>query len=157
MTAEQRQSVTHLIHDQRRSLLAPTIAAKPLQLHCVSAGFSSTSNLIDKSSSNTAESSSSAQMFEASIGQPQVGPNIDHRQQIELVARQRVADQLRKRTVVNKQRKNRTCRKCAVSECPGKRRVSDCKNPCRDCGKVECPGRNSHKLHLTCQEVAGER
>ena len=49
-------------------------------------------------------------------------------------------------------RKRRTCRKCAVIDCPGSQKVSNCKSGCRDCGRVDCRGRNPKRLHKTCFE-----
>ncbi|EKM75414.1 hypothetical protein AGABI1DRAFT_64645 [Agaricus bisporus var. burnettii JB137-S8] len=49
-------------------------------------------------------------------------------------------------------RRRRTCRKCALPDCKGKRAVVDCRNKCQDCGEFQCRGRNSRKLHLTCRE-----
>ncbi|KAJ6552381.1 hypothetical protein B0H10DRAFT_1824353 [Mycena sp. CBHHK59/15] len=53
-----------------------------------------------------------------------------------------------------KARQERTCRKCAVQDCPGKGNVKWCRNPCRDCGKAgpdkTCSGRNSKKPNYSC-------
>ncbi|KAJ6560524.1 hypothetical protein DFH09DRAFT_1083397 [Mycena vulgaris] len=53
-----------------------------------------------------------------------------------------------------KQRRERTCRKCAVPECPGRGNVKSCRNRCRDCGKAgqdfSCKGRDSKKPNITC-------
>ncbi|KIM37652.1 hypothetical protein M413DRAFT_20280 [Hebeloma cylindrosporum] len=67
------------------------------------------------------------------------------------VARKRVADALAAQgPPTKKARKPRTCTKCAQPECPGKQRVSNCRNPCRDCGRVQCRGRNSKRLNEPC-------
>ncbi|KAJ6458595.1 hypothetical protein C8R47DRAFT_1081642 [Mycena vitilis] len=61
------------------------------------------------------------------------------------------------REPVTKPRKIRTCRKCGIATCKGKRGWTDCTNKCRDCGKsgsdLSCKGRNPNKPLLTCQEV----
>ena len=53
-----------------------------------------------------------------------------------------------------KARRERTCCKCGVKDCPGKGSVKSCRYPCRDCGKagqdVTCKGRNSKKPNYTC-------
>ncbi|KAJ7624198.1 hypothetical protein DFH06DRAFT_1008444, partial [Mycena polygramma] len=61
------------------------------------------------------------------------------------------------REPVTKPRKIRTCRKCGIATCKGKRGWTDCTNKCRDCGKsgsdLSCKGRNPNKPLLTCQQV----
>lgn len=149
LTSSQRRSVTNLIRDPQRSEITPIVAAKPVQLHCVSSGFSNISFPTDSLSENP-----TTRNVPLSSQSPQTtadgGPRLDYAQQIEMRAQQRVSAQIQKVKPVNKIRKPRTCKKCARADCSGKRRVADCKNPCRDCGEVECQGRNSRKLHLPC-------
>ncbi|KAF5374661.1 hypothetical protein D9615_009012 [Tricholomella constricta] len=49
-----------------------------------------------------------------------------------------------------KKRKGRTCRKCGVDACPGKKSVDLCRTPCRDCSKQICRGRNPNRPTRPC-------
>jgi len=46
--------------------------------------------------------------------------------------------------------KHQTCCKCALIDCPGSQKVSNCENRCHDCGRLDCQGRNAKHLHKTC-------
>ena len=59
--------------------------------------------------------------------------------------------QPKKKPKPDKQREGRTCRRCGIRTCPGKKSVDGCKNPCRDCGKMDCPGRNPKRPKRTCR------
>jgi hypothetical protein len=67
------------------------------------------------------------------------------------LSRKRAAASLPKPTR-EKKRQERTCRKCAHPECPGRARVGYCKNGCRDCSKVDCKGRNPKRPNKSCSE-----
>jgi hypothetical protein len=58
--------------------------------------------------------------------------------------------QPKKKPKSEKPREGRTCRRCGIRACPGKKSVNSCKNPCRDCGKMDCPGRNPKRPKRTC-------
>lgn len=66
------------------------------------------------------------------------------------VARERVLNDLEKVKSISKPRHGRTCRKCAIPLCPGRKNVKSCTNHCQDCGKVECQGRNPKRPTRTC-------
>jgi hypothetical protein len=68
------------------------------------------------------------------------------------LARQRVVTHIQQSKPAKKDHKRRTCPKCALVECPGSQRASNCRNKCRDCGEASCRGRNSKRLHKTCRE-----
>ncbi|KAJ7099008.1 hypothetical protein C8R44DRAFT_748066 [Mycena epipterygia] len=54
---------------------------------------------------------------------------------------------------VKKQRKGRTCAKCAQEDCDGKKAASLCHNPCRHCKKHSCRGRNSKTPNKVCTDA----
>ena len=58
--------------------------------------------------------------------------------------------QPKKKPKSGKPREGRTCRRCGIHTCPGKKSVNSCKNPCQDCGRVDCPGRNPKRPKRTC-------
>jgi hypothetical protein len=70
----------------------------------------------------------------------------------EMLSRTRVQSTIANVNPAPTHRKRRTCRKCALTDCPGSQKVSNCKNACRDCGRVDCRGRNARRLHKTCFE-----
>lgn len=61
-----------------------------------------------------------------------------------------VPTQPKKKPKSDKPREGRTCRRCGIRTCPGKKSVDSCKNPCRDCGKMDCLGRNPKRPKRTC-------
>lgn len=61
-----------------------------------------------------------------------------------------VPTQPKKKPKSDKPREGRTCRRCGIRTCPGKKSVASCKDPCRDCGKMDCPGRNPKRPKRTC-------
>ncbi|XP_006455796.1 hypothetical protein AGABI2DRAFT_76999 [Agaricus bisporus var. bisporus H97] len=143
LTSEQRRPVAQMVHNPNRSRIVPPVTPRPLQPYRALTGFSEhEASDLHPPSLNTIPASTD--------------PTANYTQQIEIRVQQRVATRLQKKTPINKTRRPRTCKKCANPNCPGKRRVQDCRNPCQDCGKVDCAGRNSHKLHLPCpySEVA---
>jgi hypothetical protein len=71
---------------------------------------------------------------------------------LDFLARQRVVTHIQKSKPAKKDRKRRTCPKCALIACPGSQKASNCQNKCRDCGESSCRGRNSKRLHKTCRE-----
>ena len=71
---------------------------------------------------------------------------------LDFLARQRVIAHIQTSKPAKKDRKRRTCPKCALVACPGSQKASNCRNKCRDCGETCCRGRNSKKLHKTCRE-----
>lgn len=58
--------------------------------------------------------------------------------------------QPKKKPKGDKPREGRTCRRCGIRTCPGKKSVNSCKNPCQDCGKMDCSGRNPKRPKRTC-------
>jgi hypothetical protein len=158
LTADDRRPVAHLVHNPSRSLIAPSIAAKPLQVHRVTTGFANSSSAVTAPTQPIQIFSSiqgSSSDFPAYAPESIPNDTPGYETQIVLASEQRVSTQQQRKAVTHKPRKGRTCRKCAIGDCPGRRRVQDCQNQCRDCGRVECAGRNSHKLHLTCWEAQG--
>jgi hypothetical protein len=71
---------------------------------------------------------------------------------LDFLARQRVVTHIKESKPAKKDRKRRTCPKCALIACPGSQKASNCRNKCRDCGETSCRGRNSKRLHKTCRE-----
>ena len=71
---------------------------------------------------------------------------------LNLLAHQRVVTHIQQSKPAKKDRKRRTCSKCALVACPGSQRASNCRNKCRDCGEASCRGRNSKRLQKTCRE-----
>ena len=71
---------------------------------------------------------------------------------LDFLARQRVITHIQTSKPAKKDRKRRTCAKCALVACPGSQKASNCRNKCRDCGETCCRGRNSKRLHKTCRE-----
>ena len=69
---------------------------------------------------------------------------------MDLVARQHVASKSKQVSPQKKARKTRTCRKCGIHGCPGRRMVSLCRNTCQDCGKLDCQGRNPSRAEKPC-------
>lgn len=70
----------------------------------------------------------------------------------------RVEEQLTSATTITKRpRKTRTCRKCGIPSCKGKRGWTDCENKCRDCGKsgrdLSCKGRNPDYPDRPCDKA----
>ncbi|KAJ7193618.1 hypothetical protein GGX14DRAFT_378783, partial [Mycena pura] len=67
------------------------------------------------------------------------------------------ATQFRSEASAKRERQSRTCRKCAIDECPGKGKVDYCVNKCRDCGKAgqdkSCIGRNPKFKTKKCFEA----
>ena len=82
-------------------------------------------------------------------------PSDGNRTLIELLARKQVAEAILQRQQVTKKkvRKPRTCAKCAILGCPGRKAVRNCRNPCQDCRKVDCQGRNSKRPSRPCWHV----
>ncbi len=76
--------------------------------------------------------------------------------QLQLVARRRVVQsaQLRQSSPRNqpRTRKDRTCRKCGIPGCSGRKQVSLCQNKCQDCGIMSCRGRNSKCPKKSCYD-----
>src|ERR1700733_3986515 len=50
-----------------------------------------------------------------------------------------------------KKRQQQTCRKCAILDCAGSQKVSNCKNRCQDCKNIVCQGHNPKRPNKTCQ------
>lgn len=91
----------------------------------------------------------------AATNQPTPSSN-NNRMLVEMLSRKRVADSiLQRQPVTKKARKARTCGKCAVPGCPGRKAVQNCRNPCQDCKRVDCKGRNTKRLSRPCWYVPG--
>lgn len=177
LSANIRRPLSLAIHDPRRSEHAPAVPDQRRQLHHVPSGLrhvlmpqqiaASASHpgiptepavLWERSRSLQAtESGEPAPMDVDTAQDPIPGPSIaahyDNREQVDLLARQRVTDAIEKRKPAHAPRKRRTCRKCALRDCPGSQKVSNCRNPCRDCGNVSCNGRNPKNLDKPCSDA----
>jgi hypothetical protein len=155
LSAGVRKPLSLAIHDPLRSTRAPAIPQNQLRLHHVTKGLLEVST----TPSNSGNTSNSLDSLPDPSPMAQVGsgtvplsssPTHDNRMQIELLARQRVADSVARAKPVKVPRKRRTCRKCAIFGCPGSQKVSNCRNSCRDCNLVSCRGRNPKHLDKTC-------
>jgi len=90
-------------------------------------------------------SSGSSQMTSTTVS------TMDH-STLDFLARQRVVTHIQNSKPAKKDRKRRICPKCALVECRGSQKASNCRNKCRDCGQTSCRGRNSKRLNKTCRE-----
>jgi hypothetical protein len=164
LSADARKPLSLVIHDPLRSTRAPAIPHNQLRLHHAAKGLldiPSNSSLGNKSfpgpSPNNltlvpTTSESVPNMVGTSSGTVPLStsPSHDNRLQVELLARQRVADSVARAKPLEVPRKRRTCCKCAIFGCPGSQKVSNCRNPCRDCNLVSCQGRNPKRLDRKC-------
>ena len=159
LSAEVRKPLSLVIHDPLRSSKAPAIPHNQLRLHHATKGLLDISTTATFSNLSLPTPSPMAQVPTSSIpntvGTSETVPlstsqSHDNRMQIELLARQCVADSVARAKPVKVPRKRRTCRKCAIFGCPGSQKVSNCRNPCQDCNIVSCRGRNPKHLNKTC-------
>ncbi|KAF8056942.1 hypothetical protein FPV67DRAFT_1637573 [Lyophyllum atratum] len=140
MTNRVRQPVRNAIRDPQRSRYAPPAPERQLQLHTVNGGLLSMPAFPEPpiTTSSRLTLDNMASLFSGGA-----------RSTADALARKRAAD-----TLVGppekRPRKPRTCRKCAVEKCPGRRNINLCKSQCRDCGNVACRGRNSKDPNKPC-------
>lgn len=86
-----------------------------------------------------------AQMLNESTGPKGNNPSLYSQ-----LASNRAREVIARPGTTKKERKKRTCPKCAKAECDGKKGASLCKNACRDCGQRSCRGRNSKAPTKKC-------
>ncbi|KAJ6612877.1 hypothetical protein B0H10DRAFT_2050822, partial [Mycena sp. CBHHK59/15] len=93
-------------------------------------------------------SSGSASVSAAAASQLAVGP-LSHQEALHQLAKRKVGTDLQQsEPPPKKQRKGRTCRKCAIDSCPGKGKVDYCVND------KSCVGRNAQYPTKTCKQAA---
>ena len=155
LSANVRAPISNIIHDPTRSVRAPPVPQQPLQPHSVPRGLlelevltqpSRVPSLPEPAGINTYSSSNAI----TSANGAESSQHHERQQHMEMLARQRVATAITKSKPVKAPRKRRTCRKCAIIDCPGSQNVRNCKNHCRDCQDVMCRGRNPKRLDKTC-------
>ena len=88
--------------------------------------------------------SSGGATHSTSIGQVALQHHVNQPIQERSLKRRRMEDTIQLR-------KQRTCRKCAQSGCPGAGRVGYCSNPCQDCRDKECQGQNPKRPKQQCK------
>jgi hypothetical protein len=74
-----------------------------------------------------------------------------------LLVNKRVGEHLEQSTAKRpRPRQGRTCRKCGIQSCSGKKEIKKCIHKCRHCGKngqdLSCKGRNVRANGKTCSE-----
>lgn len=159
MTSVIRHPIVKAARDPSRSTAAPTLSTRPLVLHKASKGF----NLPPPQCQP--EQSGSCIPQPVALGMSDTGPwpmdlvagsstNTAPPTIVKTLVHQRVAaDVAKAQPLANppkKQRKRRTCAKCATSDCSGSQSSAYCKNKCQDCGERNCRGRNSRKPGKLC-------
>ncbi|KAJ7170171.1 hypothetical protein C8R46DRAFT_1266577 [Mycena filopes] len=179
ISAKVRAPLMKEIHDPRRLELAPPVPQTALTPHSVLSGMlsltpvdeaaadSSTTtqappsmNLVGGLSSGAASAATiagtvfAAGSSRAAAIDPPVAA-VSSREVLTELSKRRVEEAAHESEPAPKRaRRERTCRKCAVPDCPGKGSVKSCRNPCQDCGKAgqdqSCKGRDSKKLNYTC-------
>lgn len=183
MSSSIRNPITHAARDKSRVLQAPSIPSQALTVNNVSQGFNIPSLAFATTSETTSyvnphvsppiiPLSNSPLRFETTLTDPEpssstrtlstlVSPPTNPQTAYEVAAmlsRKRVAEELLNLRPQKKERKRRTCRKCAHLECSGSQRVANCKNPCQDCGQIECEGRNPKlRGNIPCDKAWGKK
>lgn len=170
LTANARHETSTIIHDPKRSEMAPEVPATIPQPQQVMKGLLVPETQPQMPTLLRSSPSLSQGPLPIRAGTLDLVPKLPNdsttvqskplnlqTQTIQLVARQKVMQtaQLRQPSPRNQprtQRKDRTCRKCAVSGCPGRKQVTLCLNMCQDCGKINCQGRNPKRPKKACSE-----
>ena len=159
MTAPIRIPLVNQLRDPQRSLQAPPVPQRSLQPLVVSQGFRTLPSLPPAPFQQPTSHYESMQMTGPI---PQAGQHADQgliratqgtRSSLyNQLSSDRAWATMAKPPAV-KQRKGRTCIKCADENCKGKKEAKLCPNVCRDCKKRMCKGRNSKAPTRTCDKA----
>jgi len=162
MSSSIRRPITQAARDKSRALKAPHVPSQALAMNRISQGFNIPPFTATSDTTSPVNQHTSPPILPLTNSEPpaRFGPTSSEplsltsstlvappnpqssRQVAASLARKRVAEELMDSRPQKKERKRRTCRKCAHPECSGNQRVANCKNPCQDCGQIECEGRN---------------
>ena len=159
VTAPIRIPVVNWLRDPQRSLQAPSVPQRSLQPLVVTQGFRTLPSLPPapfqqrtsqyESMPMTGPIRQTGQYSDQGLIPANHGPSSSLYNQL---SSDRAWTTVAKPTAV-KQRKPRTCVKCAYANCNGKKEAALCLNVCRDCKKVTCRGRNSKYPTRTCDKA----
>ncbi|KAJ7718468.1 hypothetical protein B0H16DRAFT_1337422, partial [Mycena metata] len=185
MSADKRTALNSRLQNPARALAAPVVPETQLKLHSAPSGmlplfdeplisFNGSSVLPQAISYSGLSSGTSAPSIIAStyfIAGPSSSAAFASEQGssralmpappsqatvLQQLARKHVADGM-PIPALSKKRKTRTCRKCGIPSCKGRRGWKDCVNKCQDCGKsgsdLSCKGRNPDKPLGKCMDV----
>ena len=148
LTLEDRKVVYNLIRNPQRSLQISGAPQQQMQHHKVTSGLRSVSPMdIDHNVDTTADTMSAG--FSQQMEEPSTEPGPSFQAQSVVVSKTVALKSLNK-PVVKAACKARTCGKCAIEICAGKKEVRLCTNRCHDCGLVNCLGRNPKRPTKTC-------
>lgn len=143
--------------DQSPPAINTTVPTAGLSSSALSSGTSVPS--VVAATQFAAGSSNSAAPIEPPINDPpRKSLQLTHSEILQQLAKRQVEGDLQQsQPPAKKPRQERTCRKCANDDCPGKGKVKFCVNPCRDCGKegkdLTCIGRNPKFKNVKCTEA----
>jgi hypothetical protein len=150
LTLDDRKVVHDLIRNPRRSLQITVAPQQQMQSHEVTSGLRFLTPMdLDRNPDTEANAISTgfSQQMEEPINEP--GPSFQPRS---AAVAKSVASKSLSKPATKTARKGRTCRKCGVEGCPGRKEVKHCTNMCRDCGLVNCLGRNPKRPNKTCKD-----
>ena len=167
LTYPSRKTLAITLHNPARSAAAPSLPKKSCMPTTVAMGLRvpaatpthTTHAAVAPSVSNpTLPIASTSQVSESNtnperLWSPEWAISMTEqlsREQVIMDVSRSVPTQPKKKPKSDKPREGRTCRRCGIRTCPGKKSVDSCKNPCRDCGKMDCPGRNPKRPKRTC-------
>lgn len=168
LTKAVRQPVTSKARDPSRAANAPPIKERPLlEPSILDRGFNIPANCGLNSESQpqlritpppaptSGTTGPITEHLASGSSSTRVGSNqpINSREMASEAARQRVVDRVELSRPQKKPRKQRTCAKCAVPSCPGKKSVSSCKGNCQDCASPTCRGRNAKRPTAPCHRA----
>ncbi|KAJ7200900.1 hypothetical protein C8J57DRAFT_1627132, partial [Mycena rebaudengoi] len=152
VTAPVRRPVLASLRDPQRSLVAPNVLQWPAQTQViVSKGLLPllTLSQIPPSSPTTAEHNQPPQLVASTSTSLSSSEAPSLWSQMNQLFRKRAAEAI-PGPARKKQRKPRTCAKCPIQDCKGKKESEYCKDAFRDCGSISCKGRNSKAPQKRC-------
>jgi hypothetical protein len=148
LTIENWKIVHNLVRHPQCSLYISAAPHQQMQPHTVTSGLRSISPMdVDQDFDTEANAMSTGFSDSVESSDPKPGPSF---QSQSVRVAQVIASRSLKKPGAKATRKGRTCRKCAKTNCPGKKEVKLCHNNCQDCGLVKCRGRNPRKPAKTC-------
>jgi len=139
LTSGVRKPLTSALIQYARSSAVPDVLEQPLRPCCVEQGLRQPNPDNQASTSASATQSGAVPMPQSTATEVQL-------------ARQHIQHMTAQSRPQQKQRKPRTCARCAIPACKGKKSRDFCDHPCRDCGldKSQCRGRNSKYPNEPC-------
>ena len=148
LTLEDRKVIHDLIRNPQRSLQITAAPQQQMQPHIVTSGLCPLTPMeLDHNSDGEASAMSTG--FLQQMEEPSTAPGPSFQSHSAAVSKVVAAKSLYN-PAAKVARKSRTCRKCAMESCPGKKEVKYCSNPCQDCGLVNCKGRNPKRPSKSC-------